>query len=529
MIQSLTDGIVNFYGKYILNDQTTTNMMSKGTVYAFSDGASFVGSLGDPSLFMGASGSILFRGNLAVGAIMQMVSFAEAGQDRNYLQFRVNADGTVRATLKTATAFQWTLNSSVTLVSGVDYNCELVHDGVAPLLYFNGVLDSGATFSVTTDKTAWIADIGAADNTQIGRLNGATSTHFWDGEIHEVIITNFAPTAAEVKDLISGNIPFKWQYGSQTLVAPPSDDCADDDTANWADSNCALTFDTDHYVMTVATGATLASTRDNGTYVVGKEYTLSYLVKNGTGTGATCDLVAATSAGGTIAVSDGVVTTAAYQKVSLTYIATETNNRVYLRVAAASVADGETVLIDDIEAIPLGAVALYTPDSISETVWYDKANGNDGAVTGASVLNPPSVSPLLAMHMDIIRLQPGGTPGTDINCTQVDGVGWNSGALTDTTNLAKSGSGGSFALNADGKNLTIATEKEAVGLVACSIRLHDLNTSHATETYYPLVSPSSGDLVLNFYQSGTSSSVDLTSILDAGDLVDVQITYVTAT
>jgi hypothetical protein len=27
---------------------------------------------------------------------------------------------------------------------------------------------------------------------------------------------NFAPTAAEVKDLISGNIPFKWQYGSQT-------------------------------------------------------------------------------------------------------------------------------------------------------------------------------------------------------------------------------------------------------------------------------------------------------------------------
>jgi hypothetical protein len=25
--------------------------------------------------------------------------------------------------------------------------------------------------------------------------------------------------------------------------------------------------------------------------------------------------------------------------------------------------------------------------SISETTWYDKANGNDGAVTGASVLN----------------------------------------------------------------------------------------------------------------------------------------------
>jgi hypothetical protein len=35
----------------------------------------------------------------------------------------------------------------------------------------------------------------------------------------------------------------------------------------------------------------------------------------------------------------------------------------------------------------LGAVALYDQTSISETTWYDKANGNDGAVTGASVLN----------------------------------------------------------------------------------------------------------------------------------------------
>jgi hypothetical protein len=42
----------------------------------------------------------------------------------------------------------------------------------------------------------------------------------------------------------------------------------------------------------------------------------------------------------------------------------------------------------------LGAVALYDQTSISETYWYDKANGNDGAVTGASVLNPPSVTPL---------------------------------------------------------------------------------------------------------------------------------------
>ena len=49
--------------------------------------------------------------------------------------------------------------------------------------------------------------------------------------------------------------------------------------------------------------------------------------------------------------------------------------------------DGTAIYFKNISVTPLGAVAHYSQDSISETYWYDKANGNDGAVTGAEVLN----------------------------------------------------------------------------------------------------------------------------------------------
>jgi hypothetical protein len=44
---------------------------------------------------------------------------------------------------------------------------------------------------------------------------------------------------------------------------------------------------------------------------------------------------------------------------------------------------------DDFSIVAIGAVALYDQTSISETYWGDVANNNDGAVTGATVLNQP--------------------------------------------------------------------------------------------------------------------------------------------
>ena len=49
-------------------------------------------------------------------------------------------------------------------------------------------------------------------------------------------------------------------------------------------------------------------------------------------------------------------------------------------------------MIDEITTNALGAVALYTQDSITANNWFDLANGNTGAVTGASVLNPKGIA-----------------------------------------------------------------------------------------------------------------------------------------
>jgi hypothetical protein len=119
---------------------------------------------------------------------------------------------------------------------------------------------------------------------------------------------NFAPTASEVKDLISGNIPFKWQYGSQTA-------------------------------------------QTSGTLEVGQAYIIDDWI--------TADDF--TNVGG--ANVDGTI-----------FVATGTTPTTWTNSSSLR---------------PLGAVALYDQTSISETYWGDVANNNDGAVTGATVLNQP--------------------------------------------------------------------------------------------------------------------------------------------
>ncbi len=129
-----------------------------------------------------------------------------------------------------------------------------------------------------------------------------------------------------------------------------------------------------------------------------------------------------------------------------------------------------------------------------------------------------------------LRLQPGATPGTNINATVLGGTfGYNLPSTTDTTDLAKSGSGGSFALDADGKVLTFDITENITGVLGATVSIHDLNTSSTTEMYTVQAQTSSNNLNISLIKRGTSANVDLTTILDAGDLCDVLIPYVTAT
>jgi hypothetical protein len=217
-----------------------------------------------------------------------------------------------------------------------------------------------------------------------------------------------------------------------------------------------------------------------------------------------------------------------WTNVTGTFIAEGTSTYIFWQLGSST--SGQYAYIDEVEIKALGAVALYTQDSISETAWYDKANGNDGAVTGAEVLNPPSVTPLSAMHSTLIKIEPGATAGTNINVTDVSATAmFNPLAITDATNLAKSGTSGSFSLNAGGSEIAMALGRDVVGVLSISIATHDINSSSTTEMYVAPPLTTSGNIVFRLRKRGSSAAVDWTTVMDAGDRCDIIVSYVTAT
>jgi hypothetical protein len=115
----------------------------------------------------------------------------------------------------------------------------------------------------------------------------------------------------------------------------------------------------------------------------GKQYRVKAWVY-GDGTNALRVQVAGTS---TYTLEISTIYPASWTEIDEIITATATSTDEQIKFISSSGISSGTWYIDDVSIVALGAVALYTQDSISETTWYDKANGNDGAVTGASVLN----------------------------------------------------------------------------------------------------------------------------------------------
>jgi hypothetical protein len=105
----------------------------------------------------------------------------------------------------------------------------------------------------------------------------------------------------------------------------------------------------------------------------GKKYAITYTITS--------------ISAGSVKVSTGGGTPSTVRTTTGTYteIVTAGSTNSFIQILAGAV--GTTCRVDDVSMVAIGAVALYDQTSISETYWYDKANGNDGAVTGASVLN----------------------------------------------------------------------------------------------------------------------------------------------
>jgi hypothetical protein len=136
--------------------------------------------------------------------------------------------------------------------------------------------------------------------------------------------------------------------------------------------------------------------------------------------------------------------------------------------------------------------------------------------------------PIVGIRAVTLRLEPGATPGTNINVNEL-AQGFNRPTVTDATDLAKSGTSGSFSLNAAGTILTMDITEDISGVLTTSIVIHDLNSSSTTEMYTAKATVTSSNITLSLIKRGSTALVDLTTILDAGDLCDVQISFVTTT
>jgi hypothetical protein len=393
-------------GGYLLNDQTTTNMMSKGTVYRF-DGvndyvqvphdASYSPTDGDfsvsfymyPENITGDHSIIHKNSGWAVGS--------------NTAGFSIGIEnGKVNCYIRNGTSGYRGLTSSAVVEVDEWYSVVVVRtvsSGGSIAIYVNGVEETlGFTGSGTAD-----ADITNTDAMRFAFDN--TASRSFSGELSGVKVFNHALTASEVKDLISGNIPFKWQYGSQTNIITPnagfeSDTGSPPTAGNWANNgNHTGTAVADGTAPEGSNTCEVVATGTGGEgsnffqwanfgasdLEIGQEYRLTFWAKNISG-----DTALNVGYNDNLGDFDQSFTLTAgwvqYEIIGQVDVADGNRDLFFYSDATA------TFRLDLVELVALGAVALYDQTSITANNWFDLANGNTGAVTGASVLQPNAVS-----------------------------------------------------------------------------------------------------------------------------------------
>ena len=366
-------------GNYLLNDQTTTNMMSKGTAYRFDVGDYITANgIATHTNCDGAGLGVWFRYH-NTGANQRLLYWGDDNANETLGLSIAADDDKISGTFKLAATDQWSFDTPA-LTDGAEYFMYFTHNGTEPLIYLNGVLQT-LTYSITFDKTKWLGDTNAIDTFVWGGIdyNSAGINATFNSEISHGIAFNTLLTASEVKDL-SANTPFKWIGASQTTKVTNGDFGADSDWTEGGDTAIGAGV----AVITtsaVPTRGTLYQDAPSN-FVAGKEYSVSLDI----------DAISnnlyfqVRDAGGTEQVS-----------ASQTYTTMGTKTFNFIALVSSSTAGAHfqvdntaahTATVDNVVITQIGVVADYPSHGISETHWTDASgNNNDGAVTGCEVLN----------------------------------------------------------------------------------------------------------------------------------------------
>jgi len=368
---------LNFSGGYLLNDQTTTNMMSKGPAYRFDVGDYITANgIATHTNCDGAGLGVWFRYH-NTGANQRLLYWGDDNANETLGLSIAADDDKISGTFKLAATDQWSFDTPA-LTDGAEYFMYFTHNGTEPLIYLNGVLQT-LTYSITFDKTKWLGDTNAIDTFVWGGIdyNSAGINATFNSEISHGIAFNTLLTASEVKDL-SANTPFKWIGASQTTKVTNGDFGADSDWTEGGDTAIGAGV----AVITtsaVPTRGTLYQDAPSN-FVAGKEYSVSLDI----------DAISnnlyfqVRDAGGTEQVS-----------ASQTYTTMGTKTFNFIALVSSSTAGAHfqvdntaahTATVDNVVITQIGVVADYPSHGISDAGWKDvSGNANDGVNNGATV------------------------------------------------------------------------------------------------------------------------------------------------
>jgi len=154
-----------------------------------------------------------------------------------------------------------------------------------------------------------------------------------------------------------------------------------------------------------------------------------------------------------------------------------------------------------------------------------KANSNKYLIEGVASRG--------VLRSVVIQVSPGATPNTNINVTAFESAAYgafNAPTSTDATNLAKSGTSGSWSLDAAGKSLECAFSETVVGFLGGNSIVQKINSA-STVPYYIFPTVDTGKMRLDLYKHGDniSTNTDWTAAIDASDDIFFMISMITST
>ena len=149
----------------------------------------------------------------------EFIAFGDTDANE-FIHITITTLGKFNAFARSAAGLKFSLQTDSAVFSDSTWtHVTLVQDGVAPVIYIDGVAVAQA-FITELDKTYWLDDSTGTDNGRIGSINrdsGGEVLHF-NGDIDEVKIYNRALSADEVRALYEQRAEGNNSYVSQRDV-----------------------------------------------------------------------------------------------------------------------------------------------------------------------------------------------------------------------------------------------------------------------------------------------------------------------